>query len=217
MQKSKKIRSPAPVEKKTWQSQKADITRAHLLDATLSLLAELPYSDVTIQLVSERAGVSRGGMQYHFPTRLALLQAAVDHLYVRRLDAYRTDLANAPSSAVITDHIIDTYWQHLNEPVFSAYQELVLASRTNPELKQALSLHYDEFMLSWYQISRDTYGWEFTAPEVMQLGTVARCLMDGMAFNQISGQLTGKETEQLLSYAKSLMHEGVLRGNIKTA
>ena len=219
MQKPKIARPLSSAEdgKSTWQAQKADVTRVRILDSTLSLLAELPYSDVTTQLVSEHAGVSRGGMQYHFPTRLALLEAAVDHLYVRRLDAYRDDLANAPPGVVITDHIIDTYWQHLREPVFSAYQELVLASRSNPELKQALHRHFDEFLLGWYKLSRETYGWEYTTPEVMRLGTVARYLMEGMAFGQVSGQLTEAETELLLGYTKSLMREGMAQGRAKAA
>lgn len=207
-----KLARLGPEGKSTWQAQKADVTRAHILEATLSCLAELPYSEVTMLVASERAGVSRGGMQYHFPTRLDLLQAAVDYLYVRRLEAYRADLGNVPPGTAITDHIIDTYWQHLNEQDFSAYQELVLAARSNPELKQALLHHYNDFLQEWYKLSRETFGWEYTTPEVMRLGTVARCLMDGMAFGQVAGQLTAEETQQLLTYAKLLMQEGMAKG-----
>jgi AcrR family transcriptional regulator len=198
--------------KATWQAQKADTTRTHILEVTLRCLAELPYSEVTTSIVSDRAGVSRGGMQYHFPTRLNLLQAAVDRLYDRRLQAYRTDLAHIPPGTEITDHIVDTYWQHLNEPDFSAYQELVLAARSNPELKQALLHHYRDFLLEWHTLSRDTFGWEYTTPEVMRLGTVCQFLMDGMAYGQVAGQLTEDETQGLLNYAKSLMREGMERG-----
>jgi AcrR family transcriptional regulator len=148
-------------------------------------------------------------VQYHFPTRTELLQAAIDHTYRRRLDDYGRDLEMVPPDVEVTDHIIDTHWRNLTAPEFRAYQELVVAARSDPELKQALSAHYPDFMREWLQISFRRFGWRYSTPEVMRVGNIAHYLMDGMAYGQLAGQLRDEEVDDLLDYAKRLMRQGV--------
>lgn len=51
--------------------------RARLISAARKLLAEVSYNELTMDAVMERAGVSRGGLYYHFPDRRALFQAVI--------------------------------------------------------------------------------------------------------------------------------------------
>lgn len=193
----------------TWQASKSNATRSHILDATVRCLAEMPCSEVSTSVVCERSGVSRGGVQYHFPTRSELLRAAIEHVNQRRLDAYRRDLETVPVDVAVTDHIIETHWKNLTSPEFRAYQELVVAARSDPELKQALSAQFPDFMREWLQTSFRRFGWRYSTPEVMRIGNIAHYLMDGMAYGQLAGQLAGDEIDELLDYAKGLMREGV--------
>ena len=48
--------------------------------AGIACLAELGYAASTVAVVAERAGVSRGAAQHHFPTREALFTAALEHV-----------------------------------------------------------------------------------------------------------------------------------------
>ena len=53
-------------------------TRRRLLEATIDCLAELGWGATTVGVVAERAGVSRGATQHHFPTREDLITAAIN-------------------------------------------------------------------------------------------------------------------------------------------
>ncbi|KJY44443.1 TetR family transcriptional regulator, partial [Streptomyces sp. NRRL S-444] len=60
------------------------VTRRHLLEAAVSCLAEQGWAGSTVAVVAERAGVSRGAAQYHFPTREDLFTAAVAYVAEER-------------------------------------------------------------------------------------------------------------------------------------
>ncbi|PRZ40714.1 TetR family transcriptional regulator [Antricoccus suffuscus] len=66
------------------QQDRSRITQDRLLDAAVEALAEHGWSATTVGLVAERAGVSRGAAQHHFPTRDVLFTAAIDRLVAAR-------------------------------------------------------------------------------------------------------------------------------------
>ncbi|MFD0658422.1 TetR/AcrR family transcriptional regulator [Thermocatellispora tengchongensis] len=54
--------------------------RDELLDAAESLLADQGAHALTLAAVAERAGVSKGGLLYHFNSKDALVRAMVERL-----------------------------------------------------------------------------------------------------------------------------------------
>ncbi|MBQ0988394.1 TetR/AcrR family transcriptional regulator [Streptomyces sp. F63] len=68
-------------------------TRQRLLEAAVACLAEHGWSGSTVMVVAERAGVSRGAAQHHFPTREDLFTAAVEHVAEERSAALRAMLS----------------------------------------------------------------------------------------------------------------------------
>ena len=59
-----------------------------LLQAVVEIVAERGLDAVSVRHVADRAGVSIGAVQHHFPTKDAMLLAAVEHVSA----AYRADL-----------------------------------------------------------------------------------------------------------------------------
>lgn len=55
-------------------------TRHRLLQAAAECLAEHGWGGSTVTVVAERAGVSRGAAQHHFPTREDLFTAAIEYV-----------------------------------------------------------------------------------------------------------------------------------------
>src|SRR4029450_5698931 len=94
------------VARRRTQEERSAATRARLLDATLECLAELGYARTTTTEIAERGGVSRGAQLHHFPP-----------------DAER------PPPAV------DLLWSMVAGPTFHAWLELVVAARTDEQLK----------------------------------------------------------------------------------
>jgi len=72
------------------QAERTATTRARLLDAAIDVLVDLGYARASTQEIARRAGVSRGAQLHHFPTREALVVAAVEHLVERRLAEFLT-------------------------------------------------------------------------------------------------------------------------------
>lgn len=58
----------------------AEGTRDRILDALEKLLLVNGVAQVTLEAVAAQAGVSKGGLLYHFPSKEALLAAMVRRL-----------------------------------------------------------------------------------------------------------------------------------------
>ncbi|MEU8582346.1 TetR/AcrR family transcriptional regulator [Streptomyces abikoensis] len=83
---------PSPVGPGPGPGPKQDrsrATRRRLLEAAVACLAEHGWAGSTVAVVAERAGVSRGAAQHHFPTREDLFTAAVEHVAEERSAALR--------------------------------------------------------------------------------------------------------------------------------
>ncbi|HEY0097116.1 MAG TPA: TetR/AcrR family transcriptional regulator, partial [Archangium sp.] len=55
-------------------------TQAHILDAAEEFVLEHGGRELTLEQVAKTAGLSKGGVLYHFPTKAALLQAMLARL-----------------------------------------------------------------------------------------------------------------------------------------
>lgn len=55
-------------------------SRERLLDAAAEVLLTEGAESLTLEAVAQRAGVSKGGLFYHFPTKQAMVAAMVDRL-----------------------------------------------------------------------------------------------------------------------------------------
>ncbi len=111
--------------------------RQRLLEATVECLVELGWSGTSTTVVSQRAGVSRGAQLHHFPTKQALVVAAVEYLTERRRDDLTRDLADLPAEGR-TRAVLEVLASQFVAPVFFAALELWVAARTDPELREAV-------------------------------------------------------------------------------
>ena len=68
-------------------SSKADDKRRRLVDAGLELMEELPYADITVAMIAERAGMARSLVFYYFEDKETLFHSVVRDFLdeVRRL------------------------------------------------------------------------------------------------------------------------------------
>lgn len=118
------------------QQERTATTRARVIDATVASLVELGYTATTISRVQERAGVARGTLLHHFPTRADLLVAVVEDVSARRLHVLPG--AEDGPGATGWDAAVDLIWRDLQSPNFLAVLELWIAARTDASLRAAL-------------------------------------------------------------------------------
>ena len=113
-------------------------TTARLLDATVECLIELGYTGTTTPVVCDRAGLSRGALLHHFPTKAELVIAAVAHLAARTGERIRRMPPPARAGGDRLDRSLDLIWESFSGPLFYAALELWVAARTDTELHKHL-------------------------------------------------------------------------------
>jgi AcrR family transcriptional regulator len=138
----------------SWQQRKSVRTRLKLVEAAIDCLVESGYPGLTTQAVAERTGSSRGAMHHHFPTRLDLVAAVIDHVFYKRmrlyLGDYLKDLAGLDPAKVVAVATA-AHWRSVQTREYAAYLELAVASRTETELEQMFvpaARRYEEVWLS---------------------------------------------------------------------
>ena len=122
------------------REERTATSRARILDAAVACLVESGYAGATTLRIQARAGVSRGRLLHHFPSRDQLLVAASRHLAIGRMAGAAThaaELEALPPGARL-DLIVERMWATFSQPHFWAAIELWTAARTNPELRDAL-------------------------------------------------------------------------------
>lgn len=191
------------------QLAKSEAMRNRVLEAAVNCLTEGPSTDLSIAVVADRAGISRGGVQYHFATRRDLLCAVMEYLNERRLRQFREDLQGIGPGEDLVDTVVEAHWRHLNEPDFRAYQELVLVARADPGLAEDFAPRYRAFLEAWYESAREAFGWGYRNPDVARAGNIAHYVLEGMAYGQLAGQLSDSVVRDLLDYAKSVMRQAL--------
>ncbi len=120
------------------QQQRSVTTRARLVEAAFDCLLAGGYAATTVGAVQARAGVARGTLLHHFPTRSALMAGVVEDIIERRLVVLDENPAAEGPLAASWDEVVDLVWRELRSPAYTAALELWVAARTDPELRDAL-------------------------------------------------------------------------------
>jgi AcrR family transcriptional regulator len=134
-----------PSTASTKDTPKSQRTRARILDCAMRLFADIGYAAATNARIAEEAGLTRGAMLYHFPTREALVEAVVQHVNAARSALLTSAADRAPPGADLAEHAIDVYWSLLREPPFLAFSELEAAARTDPMVRERITSAQMEF------------------------------------------------------------------------
>ncbi|MEO9329862.1 TetR/AcrR family transcriptional regulator [Gordonia aurantiaca] len=117
---------------------RSGVTRTRILDAAIRVLVERGYSGASTVAIQHEAGVSRGRLLHHYPSREALLLAAVGHLATTRITElpHRVDWPDDPIARISL--ATDVGWSTFHQPYFVASMELWIAARTNENLRIAM-------------------------------------------------------------------------------
>jgi AcrR family transcriptional regulator len=121
------------------QGERVAAMRNRLLDATIECLAETGYSGFSTNLVVRRAGVSRGALAHHFPTKADLVAAAADRLVELRAAEFRARFGAIPQHRRTVAKALDVLWTFFDDPAYQALLELMVAARSDDELRPVMA------------------------------------------------------------------------------
>jgi len=190
-----------------WQAQKSASTRGLIVDSAIKCFVDLGYARTTTTAIAERAGLSRGAMLHHFPSKIDVVRAAVDHLHAKRLKALRKAMMRPSGETDRVRQGVDAYWAHVKHPMFVAFFELSVAARTDAELSSILRPAQEAFERDWNKTTQEVFPEWRGNQEAFELGLdLSRYLLEGMAISF----LTHKETERdkrVLQYLEDKLRE----------
>lgn len=180
----------APPEK-TWQQTKSEMTRTAILDAAVDCFYQFGYLGTTTENIANKAGVSRGAMLHHFPTRFDLITAAVEHINQIRLGMFSEEESRIQDGAEHSriEEGIDAYWAQLNTPAFVVFTELQVAARTDKELEKVLMPALKAFERAWYETVTQIFPDLALSEAFVRTSYLTKYLLEGMATSaMVEGQ-----------------------------
>jgi AcrR family transcriptional regulator len=190
-----------------WQAQKSASTRNSIVEAAIKSFVELGYASTTTTAIAERAGLSRGAMLHHFPSKVDIVRAAVDYLHAKRLKAIRKSNAKVPSEGDRVRQGVDAYWSHVQHPLFVAFFELSVAARTDPELASILRPAQEAFERESLQTTVDVFPEWHGDTEYFELAfDLSRYLLEGMAISFLTHKET-KRDKRVLQFLEDSLRE----------
>jgi AcrR family transcriptional regulator len=157
-------------------------TRQRILEAAVESFEALGYAATTTLEVQRRAGVSRGALLHHFPTRPQLVAAAIAELVRRNDTASREALADVSGDVDPIDRARRALRSIVSRPAFAIEMELWMAARADAELRADLLHAEREAMKEWQRGLDEMFGPELVAhPAYPAVMAVTTPLMRGLA------------------------------------
>lgn len=189
------------------QEERTRVMRARLLEATVECLVEVGFAGTSTTLVSERAGVSRGAQLHHFPTKNALVVAAVEHLTEKRGAELAAAAASLPDGPRHTRAVMQMLGDHFASPVFNAALELWVAARTDANLLAAVGPLEQRVGRETHRLTVDLLGADESRPGVRELVQATLDLVRGLGLANTISDDTHRRVRILDTWADLLDKE----------
>jgi AcrR family transcriptional regulator len=113
-------------------------TRRRLLETAIHCLATHGWEASTVGFIATEAGLSRGAVQHHFPTREALIIAALEHMFADRaalLDAL-PDPSGTDPDRIHT--VVAGLVEAIGGELFRAALQVWTVAAADPDLRSAV-------------------------------------------------------------------------------
>ncbi|MCZ4076851.1 TetR/AcrR family transcriptional regulator [Rhodococcus sp. H36-A4] len=116
-----------------------EAVRRRVVEATVGCLVEHGYAGTTTQRVQVQAGVSRGALLHHFPSKPVMFLAAVQHVGEQQDVAIRAAAERRVSGSDRLEFAFDVLHDAMSGPLYLAGYELWMAARTDDDLRSVLT------------------------------------------------------------------------------
>jgi AcrR family transcriptional regulator len=126
------IRQTEP--KRRSQEERSAETRSRLIKAAIQVLGESGFANLTISKVTQRAGLTNGAMQHHFPSRDDLMLALMDAVYPVLQIPFKTIGAERLGVRERISKVVDLLWGIYSRPEYLAIWDIALGSRGDRKL-----------------------------------------------------------------------------------
>ncbi|MFT6779469.1 MAG: AcrR family transcriptional regulator [Paraglaciecola sp.] len=180
--------------------------REKILSATLDCIQEIGFKNSSTPEICRKAGVSRGALLHHFPTKEVLIANAVEKLLKEEIqDLYRIGDAYSHHELTIED-FVDNLWERFSGRLFMITIDFLSSARTDEKLRKAIVPVSLDFHTSlnklWLRFFKHP---NMSADQVQLLLNTTLCLMRGMGVQTIIRN-DPEYYDHMRNYWKSFLH-----------
>jgi len=168
------------------QAQRSHKTQQKILTVTTQLVLTKGLRDTSTVDVAEAAGVSRGALLHHYPSRQVLMQEALRHLLNGEITEIKALAGAIRTGDMDLDGFLSEMWARFSGPMFMITMEFLTAARTDPAIREALipvALDYNHQLDEiWENLFPDLSGAHGTRRIALN---ATLCLLRGMGTQSI--------------------------------
>jgi len=186
------------------QQDRSRATRQRLLEAAVECLAELGWTGTTVAVVAERAGVSRGAAQHHFPTREDLFTASIEYMATVRADEIRRETVRLPQAASHTEAVVDLIVRLYTGPVFRAALHVWVAASSDPALRSQIAPLESTLARRAHQLAIELLGADESVPGVRETVQATLDLARGLALADLLTDDSKRRRGVIKQWARAL-------------
>lgn len=174
-------------------------TRLILLQAANRIVLEEGVARLTLEAVAKRAGVSKGGLLYHFPNKENLIKGLIDYLNEQFDEQVKQELEREPDP-----HAPGSWLRAYVRASFAADRELqnshaalLAAVATDPQLMEPFIKVFNEYQQNTLQTGVDP-----VIATLVRLATDAQWLLELFNLAPPGGELREKVRDKLLEMTR---------------
>ncbi|TFI45523.1 TetR/AcrR family transcriptional regulator [Rhodococcus sp. 1R11] len=186
------------------KQDRSRVTRQRLLEATIDSLAEQGWSATTVGVVAERAGVSRGATQHHFPTREDLITGALEYMFDTRMDHARREAQEIPPGPGRTKLVVERLVEYYTGPMFKAALQVWTAASADPELRDRIVPLEERFGRRAHMMAVENLGVDDNDPVTHRLVQATLDLARGLGLADVLTDDARRRVEIVRAWADVL-------------
>jgi AcrR family transcriptional regulator len=186
------------------QQDRSRATRRGLLSASIECMADLGWSGTTVALVAERAGVSRGAAQHHFPTREDLVAGMVEHMSEVRTAEIDAVSGSLRSGKRRTEAVLTALVGLYNGSVFRAALHLWVAAAADEGLRERIGPLEAQLGRQAHRMAVDLLRVDEAQPGARELVQATLDLARGLGLAALLSDDTARRSRVLRQWARTL-------------
>lgn len=192
------------------KQDRSRVTRERILAAAIDSLAESGWNATTVVQVAERAGVSRGAAQHHFPTREDLITAALEYMFDERFGLAQREATGAaeladPNSGVSrTEAVVARVVEYYSGPLFRAALQVWTAAAADPELRARIVPLEERFGRETHRMAVEALGIDPVDPVARRLVQATLDLARGLGLANLLTDDSRRRAEIVRAWAAQL-------------
>ncbi|MGG0845104.1 TetR family transcriptional regulator [Peribacillus simplex] len=177
---------------------KASIKRQHILKSATEFILQNDFNSLTLDSVAKQAGVSKGGLLYHFPSKEALMIGLAEYIFEKfniRFNEHSENVDPIEKGKWCRALIEVSKWDLEHNAELNI--GIIAASMLNPDLSESISQRYQYVQKKVEQDNIDP----ITA-------TIIRLAIDGLYYSELFNiapldeDLREKVIQQLMTMTK---------------